>query len=105
MEQVLINLVAGALGGVGAGKSSPTFDLGTNVQLVMTIVIGLTRARGGMAFCRVVNGSYFGSTPENFGTYPRAPSDRPLVGNAIDHTFLTPWQNRFGSRNDHRTEK
>jgi hypothetical protein len=29
MEQILINLVAGALGGVGAGKSSPTFDLGT----------------------------------------------------------------------------
>src|SRR6478736_617570 len=27
MEQILINLVAGALGGVGAGKSSPTFDL------------------------------------------------------------------------------
>jgi hypothetical protein len=28
MEQILIKLVAGALGGVGAGKSSPTFDLG-----------------------------------------------------------------------------
>jgi hypothetical protein len=28
MEQILINLVAGALGGVGAGKASPTFDLG-----------------------------------------------------------------------------
>src|SRR5262249_2659103 len=28
MEQILINLVAGALGGVGVGKSSPTFDLG-----------------------------------------------------------------------------
>jgi hypothetical protein len=27
MEQLLINLIAGALGGVGAGKSSPTFDL------------------------------------------------------------------------------
>jgi len=27
MEQILINLIAGALGGVGAGKSSPTFDL------------------------------------------------------------------------------
>ena len=27
MEQILINLVAGALGGVDAGKSSPTFDL------------------------------------------------------------------------------
>ena len=29
MEQILINLIAGALGGVGAGKTSPTFDLGT----------------------------------------------------------------------------
>src|SRR3954467_12658400 len=27
MEQILINLVTGALGGVGVGKSSPTFDL------------------------------------------------------------------------------
>jgi hypothetical protein len=27
MEQILINLVTGALGGVAAGKSSPTFDL------------------------------------------------------------------------------
>jgi hypothetical protein len=31
MEQILINLVAGALGGVGAGKSSPTL---ISVQLV-----------------------------------------------------------------------
>lgn len=29
MEQILINLVSGALGGVAAGKASPTFDLGT----------------------------------------------------------------------------
>ena len=29
MEQILINLVAGAIGGVGVGKSSSTFDLGT----------------------------------------------------------------------------
>jgi uncharacterized membrane protein YeaQ/YmgE (transglycosylase-associated protein family) len=28
MEQILINLVAGALGGNAAGKSSPTFDVG-----------------------------------------------------------------------------
>jgi hypothetical protein len=27
--QILINLIAGALGGVGAGKASPNFDLGT----------------------------------------------------------------------------
>jgi hypothetical protein len=28
MDQLLINLIAGALGGIGVGKSSPTFDLG-----------------------------------------------------------------------------
>ena len=28
MEQILINLIAGALGGVGAAKASPRFDLG-----------------------------------------------------------------------------
>ena len=28
MEQILISLVTGALGGVAVGKSSPTFDLG-----------------------------------------------------------------------------
>lgn len=37
MEQILINLIAGALGGVGAGKSSPTFDLG----MVGNIIAGL----------------------------------------------------------------
>jgi hypothetical protein len=37
MEQILINLVAGAVGGVGAGKASPTFDLG---------MIGNSRRRG-----------------------------------------------------------
>ena len=29
MVQILINLIAGALGGLGAGKASPNFDLGT----------------------------------------------------------------------------
>lgn len=29
MEQILMNLVAGALGGNPAGKATPTFDLGT----------------------------------------------------------------------------
>src|SRR6516225_1361964 len=29
MVQILINLIAGALGGAAIGKSSPTFDLGT----------------------------------------------------------------------------
>ena len=37
MEQILINLVAGALGGVGAAKTSPTFDLG----MVGNIITGL----------------------------------------------------------------
>jgi hypothetical protein len=37
MEQILINLIAGALGGVGAGKASPTFDLG----MIGNIVSGL----------------------------------------------------------------
>ena len=37
MEQILINLVAGALGGAATGKSSPTFDLG----IVGNIISGL----------------------------------------------------------------
>ena len=40
MEQILINLVAGALGGVGAGKSSPTFDLGTAGNIIAGLVGG-----------------------------------------------------------------
>jgi uncharacterized membrane protein YeaQ/YmgE (transglycosylase-associated protein family) len=40
MEQILINLIAGAVGGVGAGKASPNFDLGT----VGNIVAGLVGA-------------------------------------------------------------
>jgi hypothetical protein len=40
MEQILINLVAGALGGVGAGKSSPTFDLGMIGNIVSGLVGG-----------------------------------------------------------------
>lgn len=40
MEQILINLIAGALGGVGAGKSSPTFDLGTIGNIVSGLVGG-----------------------------------------------------------------
>jgi hypothetical protein len=42
MEQILINLIAGALGGVGTGKSSPTFDLG----MIGNIVSGLVWRRG-----------------------------------------------------------
>jgi hypothetical protein len=40
MEQILINLVAGALGGIGAGKSSSTFDLGTAGNIVSGLVGG-----------------------------------------------------------------
>ena len=40
MEQLLINLIAGALGGVGAGKSSPTFDLGTVGNVISGLVGG-----------------------------------------------------------------
>jgi hypothetical protein len=40
MEQILINLVTGALGGIGAGKASPTFDLGTVGNLVSGLVGG-----------------------------------------------------------------
>lgn len=40
MEQILINLIAGALGGVGAGKASPTFDLGTIGNIIAGLVGG-----------------------------------------------------------------
>jgi hypothetical protein len=40
MEQILINLVAGAVGGVGAGKASPAFDLGTVGNIVSGLVGG-----------------------------------------------------------------
>ena len=40
MEQILINLIAGALGGVGAGKSSSNFDLGTIGNIVSGLVGG-----------------------------------------------------------------
>src|SRR4051794_41944614 len=40
MEQILINLVAGALGGVGVGKSSPTFDLGMLGNIISGLIGG-----------------------------------------------------------------
>jgi hypothetical protein len=40
MEQILINLIAGALGGGAAGKASPKFDLGTAGNLVAGAVGG-----------------------------------------------------------------
>ena len=40
MEQILINLIAGALGGVGAGKASQNFDLGTVGNIISGLVGG-----------------------------------------------------------------
>lgn len=40
MEQILVNLIAGALGGVGAGKASPQFDLGMIGNIVSGLVGG-----------------------------------------------------------------
>lgn len=40
MEQILIDLVAGAVGGNAAGKSSPKFDLGTIGNTVAGLVGG-----------------------------------------------------------------
>ena len=40
MEQILTNLIAGALGGVGAGKASPKFDLGMIGNIVSGLVGG-----------------------------------------------------------------
>jgi len=48
MEQILINLIAGDIGGVGTGKSSPTFDLG----IIGNIISGLI---GGGVLGQIVN--------------------------------------------------
>jgi hypothetical protein len=40
MEQILINAIAGALGGVGVGKASPAFDLGTIGNIISGLVGG-----------------------------------------------------------------
>ena len=40
MEQILINLVAGALGGNAVGKASPKFDLGTLGNTIAGLVGG-----------------------------------------------------------------
>ena len=45
MEQILINLIAGALGGVGAGKASPNFDLGMIGNIISGLVGGGYLAR------------------------------------------------------------
>lgn len=43
MEQILINLIAGAVGGNAVGKSSPTFDLGTLGNTIAGLVGGGVR--------------------------------------------------------------
>lgn len=40
MEQILMNLVAGAIGGTGAGKASPSIDMGTIANAVAGLVGG-----------------------------------------------------------------
>ena len=40
MEQLIVNLIAGAVGGAGAGKASPKFDLGTMGNLIAGAVGG-----------------------------------------------------------------
>jgi hypothetical protein len=40
MEQILINLIAGALGGVGAGKASPNLDLGMIGNIISGLIGG-----------------------------------------------------------------
>ena len=40
MEQILMNLVAGAIGGNAAGKASPSFDLGTIGNTIAGLVGG-----------------------------------------------------------------
>jgi hypothetical protein len=40
MVQVIINLIAGAVGGVGAGRASPNFDLGMIGNIIAGAVGG-----------------------------------------------------------------
>jgi hypothetical protein len=40
MEQLIINVIAGALGGAGTGKASPKFDLGMIGNLIAGAVGG-----------------------------------------------------------------
>ena len=40
MVQILINLIAGALGGVATGQASPNFDLGTIGNIISGLVGG-----------------------------------------------------------------
>jgi hypothetical protein len=40
MEQILMNLIAGAVGGNAAGKANPTFDIGTIGNTIAGLVGG-----------------------------------------------------------------
>jgi len=40
VEQILINLIAGAVGGAAVGKSSSTFDLGTVGNVISGLIGG-----------------------------------------------------------------
>jgi hypothetical protein len=40
MEQIIASLIAGSVGGVGAGKASPKFDLGTAGNVIAGAVGG-----------------------------------------------------------------
>jgi hypothetical protein len=72
MEQILINLVAGALGGDGAGKSSPTFDLAGGA--ILTAIIGAIK-NGAAAW---LSGKHlFQMAPEDL---PAAVSPKPGGG-------------------------
>jgi len=55
MVQILINLIAGAIGGAATGKSSPTFDLGTVGNIISGLVgggtLGLKAAKSALAAC------------------------------------------------------
>jgi uncharacterized membrane protein YeaQ/YmgE (transglycosylase-associated protein family) len=59
--QILINLIAGALGGVGAGKASPTFDLGTIGNIISGLVGGGV-LRGGLGCLNRFSASISGAS-------------------------------------------
>jgi hypothetical protein len=40
MEQLLLNLIGGALGGAGLGKAAPQFDMGTIANIVTGLIGG-----------------------------------------------------------------
>lgn len=40
MEQILINLIGGAIGGAGTGKAAPAIDMGTVINAITGLVGG-----------------------------------------------------------------